>query len=584
MTSKIKTSKGEFSPGSRNHLGTGGQASVYEFKGDAVKIYTDVTKMVPQDKVKELMQIQEPRVIRPNGFAFEVPSGKVVGYTMPLLDPKTCEPACKFFTAIFKKDHGLGMKELVDLTKELRIVLQGVHQANCLVVDFNELNILVEDLHIPKLIDTDSFQTPHFPATAIMESIRDFQVKVRKGKDGHGHDVDIPIWTQESDWFSWGIIAFQMLIGIHPFKGSHPNFKLGQWVDRMKKSVSVFDPAVKLPPIAPPFTVLPPRLRGWFEDTFQKGNRSMPPDPDQGAPAVVLPQIVVVKSSGKFSVNEVDTFGEMILDAVSSFGALHVLTTKHLYRDGRVVGDAVAHTTKVTQSRVVPIGSDGTMQATWNGLDKKGEVVIRENGIQIDRLLGSGLFVRNGAVYSVSANDSLAEITFHKGVRTLASMKSMDSLISRSARAYDGVVIQGMLGRTSAIFPYEPGKSLNRIMPELDGYRVVDAQAHWPVLVVVAEKAGKFDRLVFGWESSSKTPRLRIDQDIAYSGINMTVTHRGICVMLHSDNQLSMCKATDPTAMQVLDDPPIDSSMKLFTTPIGTFFINGNSIFRLDIQ
>jgi len=567
---QIKTSAGVFTPGDRNHLGTGGQASVYEHKGLAVKIYTDTAGMIPQKKITELMQIQEPRVIRPNGFAYDASSGEVVGYTMPLLEPADCEVACKFFTAVFRKDHGLGIPEITGIAKILRQVVGNVHKANCLVVDMNELNILVRRLGEPLIIDTDSFQTPSFPATAIMESIRDFSVQNNR-------------WSPGSDWFSWGIIVFQMMVGIHPFKGSHPRYKMKEWSKRMKDGVSVFDKDAQLPPVCPPFTVIPSRLRGWFEDVFQKGQRSEPPDPDSSAPTALPPAIVIVKSQGKFKVTELKTFGHPILDVVSVFGTLHVLTKQSVFRGDKLVGAATPHQRREAQSRVVPLGDNGTLQATWNGVGRGGEVVVRENGVQLDVVAGSGVFVRHGCVYTVGANETMTEISFARmGGRTLASTKSLDGLIGRSAKLFDGVILHTMLGKVAAVMPFAPGQSVNRIMPELDGYRIVDAQAHWPTLAVIGEKSGKFDRLVFGFKTPEEV-RVRVDQDIAYNGINMCVTPAGLCIMLLSDTELGLCKANDPARAQVVADPPIDTSMKLFADPTGAYFVNGNSIFRIEV-
>lgn len=567
---KIKTPAGVFTPSDRNHLGTGGEASVYEFKGQAVKIYTDRKKMIPAKKIDELMGIKEPRVIRPNGFAYDESTGDVVGYTMPLIDPANCEPSCKFFTAIFKKDKGLTNQDLVNLVRDLRYVVMGVHNGNCLVVDLNELNILVRKYHEPLLIDTDSFQTPSFPATAIMESIRDFKVQNNK-------------WSCDSDWFSWGVISFQILMGIHPYKGNHPSYKMKEWSKRMKDNVSVFDKDAQLPPVCPPFSVIPPRLRGWFEDTFQKGNRSQPPDPDGTAPAVIPPQVVLVRSTGKFKTTEIHNVGDNIVDVQTAFGTTYLLTKIGTYGGRKRLSGARFPATKEGVTKIIPVEGRHVIQAIWDG-SSRGTVAFYDNGDEIDRVGGSGLFVRGDRAYTIGNNEQFTEISFTiTKVRTLASVKNLDGVIGRTAKCYDGCVLQGMLGRTAAIIPFAPGSSVNRIMPELDGYRIVDAQAHWPTMVVIGEKAGQFDRLVFGFKSPTEDPVLRKDEDIAYNGINMTVTPTGLCVMLLSDDELGLCKAADPTQGKIVKDPPINSAMKLFADATGTYFVNGSSIFKLEL-
>ena len=46
----------------------------------------------------------------------------------------------------------------------------------------------------------DSYQTAHYPATAIMPSVRDWKVPL--------HD-----FSELSDWFSFAIVSFQVFLG-----------------------------------------------------------------------------------------------------------------------------------------------------------------------------------------------------------------------------------------------------------------------------------------------------------------------------------------------------------------------------------
>ena len=47
-----------------------------------------------------------------------------------------------------------------------------------------------------------------------------------------------------TDWYSYAIVTFQMYIGIHPFKGIHPDYKPKDLELRMKDGASVFDKKV----------------------------------------------------------------------------------------------------------------------------------------------------------------------------------------------------------------------------------------------------------------------------------------------------------------------------------------------------
>jgi len=77
--------------------------------------------------------------------------------------------------------------------------------------------MITNNYKTPIFLDVDSYQTPSFHADALMESVRDPLIQNNK-------------FTELSDWYSFGIVVFQMYIGIHPFKGRHPNFKKNEWL------------------------------------------------------------------------------------------------------------------------------------------------------------------------------------------------------------------------------------------------------------------------------------------------------------------------------------------------------------------
>ena len=68
-------------------------------------------------------------------------------------------------------------------------------------------NFLIDrDMQHVLFIDVDSYQTAGFPATAIMDSIRDRHSST---------------YSAGTDWFSFAILAFQMFVGVHPYRGKH---------------------------------------------------------------------------------------------------------------------------------------------------------------------------------------------------------------------------------------------------------------------------------------------------------------------------------------------------------------------------
>ncbi len=142
------------------------------------------------------------------------------------------------------------------------------HTNGAVLVDANELNWLMNKTTEPepRIVDVDSWQLgAKWPARVIMPSIRDWHT--------HG-------FNEQSDWFSWGIVTFQVFSGIHPYRGRHDQYTEREPLERrMKDNVSVFNKGVHLNAAVRDFSAIPGRLLGWYEAAFESGNRSEPPPP-----------------------------------------------------------------------------------------------------------------------------------------------------------------------------------------------------------------------------------------------------------------------------------------------------------------
>jgi DNA-binding helix-hairpin-helix protein with protein kinase domain len=114
---------------------------------------------------------------------------------------------CQVFPGSFRTRHGFSTDAALRLVRRLQEGVRTVHSHGILIVDLNEMNFLVSDSFGEiYFIDVDSYQTPSFPATALMESVRDRHAKR---------------FSTSTDWFSFAIVSFQMFVGIHPFKGTY---------------------------------------------------------------------------------------------------------------------------------------------------------------------------------------------------------------------------------------------------------------------------------------------------------------------------------------------------------------------------
>jgi len=165
-------------------------------------------------------------------------------------------------------------------------------------------------------IDADSYQTKSFPATAIMPSIKDWKVQNNK-------------FTTDSDWYSFGVVTFQMWTGIHPYKGRYKK-KPMTFEERIQHGISVFNQDVGIPKAAYPFDMIPKGYREWYEAVFEKGRRCAPPA-DIGAAMIFIPKIVTLSGTQYLDITEIGEYDGDITNFWSDGGKLVVATTKAMY-------------------------------------------------------------------------------------------------------------------------------------------------------------------------------------------------------------------------------------------------------------
>lgn len=438
----------------RDYVAAGGEASIYRKGTEAFKIYHDQKKLPPLAKIQELAALQSSHVICPLDVLYNS-TGVPVGYVLRFLDNVT--PLCRLFTKAFKIDNAIDAGLIVELVKTMHSTLGDVHRQRCLAVDLNELNILVGATWVESFfIDTDSYQTPHFPATAIMESIRDRKANGR--------------WSEYSDWFSWGVLAFQLYINIHPYKGSHPKYKPNEWSRRMDDGISVFDKHVKLPSVCNPLTSIPKRHRDWFEAVFARGERSVPPLPDASTPVAVAQQFVAVQNTDGFTIDRIYTYDSRIQFQLNSFGISYVVTEQSVYRNQAIIFDRATFDRPHWKHVYVTVSAEGDPVIILSApLTHFLLPDTHAGGKSIGTVASTGAcFIRNNAVYTV-AHGKLMENTFRKlGSKIIHQVKDVQSITNIAFQVFDGVVVQDLLGKKWLSIPYAPGRCLNKPVPNLD--------------------------------------------------------------------------------------------------------------------
>lgn len=507
----------------------GGQGAVYVKDGTAYKIYADPAQMIPPAKIAALSALTLPDIIRPQDVLTD--SRRIaVGYTMPSVADGIV--LCQTFPKTFRQREGLTPDLTLGLVRRLQKGVAHVHAQGILIVDLNEMNFLVDPAFgRVYFLDVDSYQTPGFAATALMESVRDRHASA---------------WDEGTDWFSFAVVSFQMFVGIHPYKGKHPALKTLD--ERMAHNVSVLNPDVSVPAACLPFDVIPPPWRDWYHAVLDCGHRVPPP---QGLVAAVIALPMKVErqtGGGLFRIeHRLDCDGVIV-----SWTAGVVVTTEAVYVNGRRHADAVPGTKiGLTTPNGLPVAArleNGRVHL----LDlTRGSVIPCDIAAEQLTATEGRLHVKHGA--------ALREIGFlEMPGRLLPQVKTVGAVLENATQLFEGVAGQSLLGAWYASLLAAPGRCHQVRLTELDGAQVLDAKLQGGVLMVAAARAGRYEKLVFRFAADYASYDVRVVPDLAATGLNFVVLPHGVCLHLNDRDELEVFPARKGAAgLRVIADPAL---------------------------
>jgi hypothetical protein len=563
----------------RDYVGAGGQAAIYTRGGVAFKVYHDASNALPQGKIAELQAIADPRVIKPKAVLVDA-RGKPVGYTTDFV--ANAYVLCQLFPKVFRDRESITHEAMKELVRQLQEMVANVHKAGILIVDLNEMNFLV-DKGFGRVfaIDVDSYQTSHYPAPALMESVRDWSVQ------GHA-------WTPLSDWFSFGVVSFQMFTGIHPFKGQYhgPKSEFAGRLPtdtaddpfavtrrRMAGNMSVFDPNVKTPACTYPLVVIPAAYRAWYETLFVQGKRCPPPS-EFGAAIIVLPTVVAVTGTANLDIFEIGDFVGTGYRVWGDGSNLVVVTDQGVWLNknrvpvGPPTDPSCAFSPRSGRAVMSYRHADGK-PTLWN-LTDNAEVPFGMAALETASY--------DGRVY-LRTTDHVHEVVLtDMGAQVIATTRPVVNVLPHATRLYSGVVVQNMLGSVFVSLLSAPGDARQVRVKELDAYKVLDAKFDSGVLMVIGAKGGKYDRLVLRFDPDD-TYDVRVVADITPAGLNFVTLDSGICVCLTEEEKLEVFKASKGhSAMKVVEDKTLGSDMRLFKQGGAVLFSRGGKVYRMKMK
>jgi serine/threonine protein kinase len=540
--------------------GQGGQAVIYAQGSTAYKIYTDRISGISEAKIAELSVLDSPNIIRPLDVLVD-DSGNLAGYSMRYIDRGYL--LCQLFPAAFRNRHNLTPDGALQVVRKLQNGVGYVHSKGILIVDLNEMNLMVSaDLRDAYFLDVDSYQTPSFPATAIMDSVR----------DRHASQFD-----RSTDWFAFAIVSFQVFTGLHPYKGNYPPFTTS--VDkslmldaRMKANISVLHAGVAVPPACLPFDVIPPVYLAWYRATFEYGARQSPPGgPVDSITLRVMPQPAIT-AAGVFSISPVL---ELDSDIVERFSEV-ILTRKSIYLRGKrfdrpAAAQAVALTPR--SARLIALWLEGDRVQF---LDVLGGLAI-DAEVKADEIIAI-----EGRVYLKRETD-LMELEFIElSSRVLIVPRTVGHVLKNATQLFEGVVFQNLLGGWYGSFLPEPFTCYQTRVKELDGYTIVDARCEKNVLIVIAARSGRYDRFTLRLGRDFSSYDIRSQRDADNAGINFTVLDNGICLSLGGEDLELFRSRPGDDSLELVPAREF-GDIRLFHQGTQALFARNNKLFKFSL-
>ena len=263
----------------RNQLGAGGEGTVYSVGGGLVaKIYKE-----PQSRREKILAMlanppadsstpDHDSIAWPLDALLEsAPPGRFVGYLMKRVENAGgFREVAHFLDRVQKRPHFTNY-ELHVVALNIASAFSALHKKGYVVGDVNDRNILVTELGLATLLDTDSFQVPKQGRGGCFRcAVKTPEFTPPELQKVNPRTVDRRV---EHDLFGLGVLIFQLLMqGNHPFNGSDDNgWSIPTRIEKGNFPFGRKQRPISPPPQAPPLSVLDDELGKLFVRCFDDG-------------------------------------------------------------------------------------------------------------------------------------------------------------------------------------------------------------------------------------------------------------------------------------------------------------------------
>lgn len=568
---------GEITIQPSDFITVGGEAAIYRLQDMIIKIYLDEDKITRDsmlDKIRLLSSLPKyPGIIAPYGIVSEKRTKKAIGFYMPFVDG---EPLPRIFTNSFWQRSSFNFDLAKQLVDKMRSTMIFAHKQKAIIVDPNEGNWAVNSPNThpePKIFDMDSWAIGRWKPSVIVPSIRDWHTSG---------------FTELSDWFSWGIITFQVFSGIHPYRGTLSGYgiQLNDLEKRMKDNLSVFTQGVRLNRAVRDFNEIPRSLLDWYQSVFQKAERTEPPSPfDKGISlvtnaALVQRTILTTNQSMKFK----KLFQKIDDQVIRIFpcgivqtrsGSLYDLSSTN--KIGSFKGD-----TEHNPGEVIEI-NQGWIIAEWNN-NTPVLTFVDKNSKQEKRLpfqlTGNRYFRFENRLFIV-AESKLHELDFLYVNRVIVSVRnSIDILHFNSTQWFDSVGVQEAFDAKFLILPFGDKSITTCRTKELDSVRIINAKAGARFVTIIGlDKTGLYQKFEFTF-SANYTSYTVLQEVVESPNLNVTILPKMVCAKIIDDGEIIIFVPVNGNVTK-MKDKYISTNMALANWHNAVVYVDNGAVWQI---
>lgn len=535
-------------------IAKGGEGSVFKYKDKVIKIYHNDKDAITKGKFDELSVLEKNCIIKPMELVLDK-KDRIIGFTMKNIHDYSI-PLRRLFNNSFWRENNISVHNIIKLVEFMQEITEYIHQKNILIVDYNDLNVNYSTNNIDMVyyIDVNSYSTENYKSVTIQPFYKDYHTNG---------------YNRLTDWFSFGILIFQLFTGIHPFKGNHPNYGISKddTLKRMRDNASIYDKNVIFNSKMRDLSIIPQNYNKWFENMFRYGKRIEPPG---SAGLVNYIQVVKKIEDGNFEITLIKEFEKEIKDYKSVYAKDIVLLNDSIFIDNEKFDYSSKSIDIIIDSSLdyYNVEIHHLNMLCFRNL-KTNELIRSDIRLESFLIIDNELYIKNNGDFH-----HIKLLNINKKILTINN--SWD-IMPYSSYLYKNIVYQNILGKFWVSIPVSKKNwVVNLNIKELNDKKILDMKRIQHILFVVV-KEDDIKKYIIKFDENYEKYKVFDIKDSEY--FNFVVLDNKLVVNME-DKEIEIFDSNfDKDKKKILNHDIID--VELVNKDSNVMFFRGNKLYKM---